>query len=215
MAETEPPKVEKSWESSMAGDAAESGPRRPQPTVGDPPLIGEDPAATPRPRESMLAPLLVVVTFMVLAPPACYLAGIFHMILTGQLQRSAFEPGLMLLALQLGAGFLALGLYWALGCGIVEALYRSRSHPASGEPPLLSGRPKSLLCGVLVVLLFASPAVSYGVSGALYTSLDLWGVIAAGVTSIAAVSVFTAIESFTLGAYWYAAIRLVAYARRG
>lgn len=185
----------------------------------DPPLIGGDPAAAPRPWKRILAPFLVMATFMGLTPPACYLAGLFHVILTGELQRTAFAPGLIILALELGAGLLALGLYWALACGIVEALYRSRNRSAPGALPYRPERQRALLASILVVLLFASPAISFGVANALYTILNLWGAIADGTTSIAAVSAFTLIESLILGMYWYAAVRLfayaVAYARRG
>ncbi len=200
---------------SASLSSAFDGPRESQPQiVEDPPLVGEEPA-TPRPRKRILAPFLVMVTFMVLTPPACYLAGLFHVILIGALQRAASAPGLIILALRLGAGFLALGLYWALACGITEALYRSRNRSAPGPPPCLPERQKALFACVLVALLFASPAIAYGASGALYAGLGMWDTIANGTTSIFAVSVFTMIESFIFGAYWYAAVRLFAYARGG
>jgi hypothetical protein len=176
------------------------------------PLIGEDPAA-PQPGQRMVAPALVMVTFVVLAPAACFMAGVFHIILTGALWRSAFTPDLSIIALELGAGFLALGLYWALACGIIGALYRSR--PTSGARPYLSDRQRALLASVLVALLFASPAIAYGITTALYTGLNLWGTVVDGGTNIPAMSAFTMVESFMFGLYWYVAVRLFAYARSG
>ncbi len=181
----------------------------------NPPLTGENPDVIPRSRKRIFAPVLVLVTFMILTPPACYLAGIFHVILTGELERSAFASDLAVLALELGAGFLVLGLYWGLVCGIIDALYRGRQRSngsVAQAPPWLSERQKALLACVLIALVFASPAVAYGASGALYTGLGLWGTVADGRTSIYAVTAFTLIESFLLGTYWYAAVRLFAYA---
>lgn len=200
-----------------AANEPTAGPQKLQPPIAEAERTelfvpgGEPTAAARRSWKRLLAPFLVMATFMVLTPPACYLAGLFHVILTGELLRSAFAPGLIILALELGAGFLALGLYWALACGIVEALYRSRNR-APGALRHIPERQKVLLASVLVALLFASPAVSFGVSSALYTLLDLWGIIADGATSIVAVSAFTLIESFIFGTYWYAAVRLFAYA---
>lgn len=190
------------------------------PLAVDDPLTAEDLgarplAAEPRPRKRrILAPFLVLVAFAVLTPPACYLEGLFHLILTGALRRAAYDPSMIIVALGLGAGFLALGLYWALACGLVEALYRSRRPPPEG-PPCLPERQRAIFAVVLVVLIFASPAVAYGASGALYMGLGLWGEIADGTTSIFAVSTFTLIGSFVFGVYWYAAVRLFAYARHG